>query len=175
MDQLRRVGGFGVGLPHQGSNVAVDPPPPDRSDSVFGSPEEDARCDQESYLTRNRAGGCVFSAVKQHWRVSINGNGRDFQAVAAHILCQQKTLPGNPGVYATDGSGNPLTRMYNPTDKERNRSKAARECGKYKRPVINGVKYTCDEYPFASTYQGCVTGKNTYAQGDCDGTLVAEG
>jgi hypothetical protein len=51
----------------------------------------------------------------------------------------------------------PLTRMHNKTENDNNRNKSVALCkniwGEY-----NGQIQNCDEYPFASTYEGSHTG-----------------
>ncbi|MBA2725792.1 MAG: hypothetical protein H0U53_07375 [Actinobacteria bacterium] len=70
-----------------------------------------------------------------------------------HVDAAQES--GLPGKYIGQGWGNlPMTRLMDPTLKSRNQSTACPSA--YPRPPDK----SCDEYPFAASYQGAYTGTN---------------
>jgi hypothetical protein len=102
-----------------------------------------ARCDSDPLLKRfgKITSGCVFDDVAASYDVYLTGQGED--QVALNIEKGQRAKSLHFGWY---GHGRVLYRA--PVAVQvRNRQAA---CGKtaYKRP------YSCDEYPFAATYQG---------------------
>lgn len=104
-----------------------------------------ARCDRSPSILKvfgKQTYGCVFSDVDASYVVHLTG--QKINNVAGNILAGERTKPHHFGWY---GHGSPLTRANNETVQNRNRQVA---CGKthYKKP------YSCDEYPFADTYQG---------------------
>jgi hypothetical protein len=102
------------------------------------------RCDNA--LPGVSSPGCVFPASVP----VITWYSSALPAYGRHIMeAQASGLPGSPG------SGRPLHRLTNPTFQELNRttscpSSLPRPSGK-----------SCDEYPFASTYEGGHTGGAT--------------
>ena len=100
---------------------------------------ETTRCDSTSGM----GNGCVFPKVKPVYNVSTTST-RSAQ-VAWHILWAQHNLKHHWG---WQGHGQPLTRTMNQWLIEHNRDTACPES----RPRPQGK--SCDEYPFASTYQG---------------------
>ena len=84
--------------------------------------------------------GCVFTAYTPTLVYSMNG---PFPVLAQHIRDAQAS--GLPGAYP---NGTPLRRLTDPVMRDRNRATACPSS--YPRPP----GFTCDEYPFASTYQG---------------------
>jgi hypothetical protein len=102
-----------------------------------------ARCDSSSLFKQfgKIIPGCVFKDVAGSYSVYLSGKGED--TVTKNVQTAQKTKSRHFGWY---GHGNPLTRA--PSSVQALNRKAA--CGKtnYKKP------YSCDEYPFAATYQG---------------------
>lgn len=127
------------------------------------SPRNKIRFDSAQYLTVNGKQGAIFpevdavlnfpvntpefAAMRQsgaHYEQAMTQPGSTFPVVAG------KTIPG------ALGSGKPLHRLYFDDDRRRdNRTEAVRACenelppGQYPQP-----DYDCDEYPFASTYEG---------------------
>jgi len=98
-----------------------------------------ARCDIIAVaFTR----GCVFSDVAAVYLVYLKHHNED--GVATNVLIGQRTKPHHFGWF---GHGSPLSRATNARVERRNRQAA---CGKthFHRP------WSCDEYPFAATYQG---------------------
>ena len=126
---------------------------------VYYGPEAVFRGDAASYVYK---GGVVFPQVLETYKISLS-NPR-LAAVAAHIE-DAYTSPGTGTVPPATGkviggfvtTGRPLTRLYPAYDLAlytANRATAVAACKQY-----FGAGYTeggrqCDEYPFASTYQG---------------------
>lgn len=128
------------------------------------------RCDHASYAVRTAAkGACIFSQVMMTWTISLAN--KEFPKVAKHIWLAWKQ-PGT-GTYPPAPKGKkvkipgfastkaPLTRLYPPYDMKRytaNNATAKKACiAKWGKGYSDGNKYQCDEYPFASTYQGAST------------------
>jgi len=98
-----------------------------------------ARCDTIAVaFTR----GCVFSDVAAVYYVYLRHHNED--GVATNVLIGQRTKPHHFGWF---GHGSPLTRATNGQVERRNRQAACRGTH-FHRP------WSCDEYPFAATYQG---------------------
>ena len=73
------------------------------------------------------------------------------QTVAQHIYDAEygtSTTPPLPDQFGVPGANNPLIRDTNQADIDANRKAS---CAGF---VSNGPGDSCDEYPFASTYQG---------------------
>jgi hypothetical protein len=98
-----------------------------------------ARCD--SGVAYKGTSGCVFSDTAGSYVLHLKGSAG---AVAAHIQTAQQTKPMHFGWY---GHGSPLTRATSAAVAAANRAVA---CPKRKYPSPD----TCDEYPFAATFQG---------------------
>jgi len=102
-----------------------------------------ARCDSDPLLRRfgKDTSGCVFKDVAASYDVYLTGHGED--QVARNIDKGQQVKSLHFGWY---GHGRVLFRAP-PAVAAKNRLAA---CGnrRYKKP------YSCDEYPFAATYQG---------------------
>ncbi|UNZ22278.1 hypothetical protein HC362_34045 [Streptomyces sp. 891-h] len=97
--------------------------------------------------------GCVIPNFRPVNVVSLTG---PYPNYARHIRDAQAS--GLPGAYAlgAEKQGAPLTRL---TDKRLRHKNGVTACpqaskGGYPRPA----KYSCDEYPFRSTYEGAYTG-----------------
>ena len=130
----------------------------------FGGPPgelaySNVRYDSASYVGRAR--GAVFLDYRLRFEVSLSADNQDESAL--HILhataYPELTLPSWAGksVPGRDGATEPLTRMYNPAANDANRRKSEGLCrdfyGSWDPQQVN-----CDEYPFASTYEGSRTG-----------------
>ncbi|MFG1807832.1 FG-GAP-like repeat-containing protein [Streptomyces sp. NPDC049040] len=129
---------------------------------------EGFRCDSAAYLATP---GCVFDSVTEVWSLTMDSS---VQETSEHIFRAQtyptltlplsddgsaKSIPGSPA------SGRPLSRLKS-TDPMygRNRGAAQRACRRYWGGNYSaGNTYQCDEYPFASTYQGGSNGPNTFS------------
>jgi hypothetical protein len=102
-----------------------------------------ARCDSDPLLRQfgKSTSGCVFKDVAASYDVYLTGHGED--QVAQNVEKGQQAKSLHFGWY---GHGRALFRAP-PSAAAKNRQAA---CGKrsYKKP------YSCDEYPFAATYQG---------------------
>ncbi len=97
-----------------------------------------ARCDKIAVAGTQ---GCVFSDVAASYYVYLTG--QKINDVAINIFNGERTKSDHFGWY---GHGKPLTRATNSKVQSKNRQAA---CGKKR---YKGL--TCDEYPFAATYQG---------------------
>ncbi len=102
-----------------------------------------ARCDSDPLLKQfgKITSGCIFKDVAASYDVYLKGHGED--QVARNVEVGERTRSLHFGWY---GHGRVLLRAP-PHVQAKNRTAA---CGKtdYKKP------YSCDEYPFAATYQG---------------------
>ncbi|MFI1172779.1 NucA/NucB deoxyribonuclease domain-containing protein [Streptomyces melanogenes] len=100
------------------------------------------RCDSTPYVS-TRAGGCVYPAYTPTYRISVHDPLVD--QVAWHILWAQQNLKTAWGV---EGAGPPLHRTMVRSVINANRRTA---CPRSRhRPAGK----SCDEYPFASSYEG---------------------
>jgi len=97
-----------------------------------------ARCDS---IAVNGSSGCVFSDVAAEYFVYLTGHNEN--AVAANVENGEHNKPAHFGWF---GHGPPLTRATSSSLAAANRRAA---CG-----TRNFKPLTCDEYPFASTFQG---------------------
>ena len=98
------------------------------------------RCDTEF---ASQGGGCVFPSFTPTF--VLDSNLPEVDESAHHILVAQDELIHHPGLR---GFGLPLNRLANQVLSDRNRETA---CEGFV-PAEPGD--SCDEYPFASTYQG---------------------
>lgn len=117
----------------------INPAATDQAPPVTLSDLGPARCDSIAVAGTR---GCVFSDVAAVYYVYLTGHNEG--DVAKNVQDGERTKPHHFGWY---GHGKPLTRATNSKVQSKNRQAA---CGKkrYKKPL------TCDEYPFAATYQG---------------------
>ena len=138
------------------------------------TPGVQVRCDYGPEMTGpSSKTGCVFPAGRHHMeRITL---ADPFVTQAAHhiydaLYTPNATQPPSskpfiakviPGLEANNA---PLTRLWQPGGQKNkaNHEKARRTCisllgqKEYQRLVDNGEQ--CDEYPFASTYQGAASG-----------------
>lgn len=113
--------------------------------SVVANPTWAVRCDSEPYF-RTAEGSCVHPQ-EAPWMQSY---GRDSAApkVSDHIYDAQHALPDHWAAwYASLRTLRPLTRLTGDFRIDRNRRAACKE-------FTPDPGETCDEFPFASTYQG---------------------
>nr|WP_234353322.1 hypothetical protein [Streptomyces sp. NBRC 110030] len=110
------------------------------------TPPIDVRCDND--LPGTAAIGCVIPDYDAVDTVSLSGPN---PAYARHI--QNAQASGLPGAYP---DGEPLHRLTHPSLRTRNGDTACPKAssGGYPRPT----GYSCDEYPFRSTWEGAFTG-----------------
>lgn len=99
------------------------------------------RCDQA--LPGSTSVGCVIPGATPELTYPLSG----YPEFGAHLLNAETS--GLPGSWYT---GVPLHRLTNATLRQQNRDTACP--GSYNRPTGK----TCDEYPFASTWEGAFTG-----------------
>jgi hypothetical protein len=107
------------------------------------------RCDHKHYIRTINKGaraGCVMPQFVPTLKMSLAG---DSPQTAAHIKKAQQRLPGHPGQRPATGLGRPLVRKFWGDEPNLNRREMKRKCRKIP------LKGSCDEYPFASTKQGC--------------------
>lgn len=97
-----------------------------------------ARCDS---IAVKGTSGCAFSSVAGAYILHLHGHG--VNSVASHIEHAQRTKPRHFGWF---GHGSPLTRATSRSVARKNRRAACAH--KHFAPL------TCDEYPFAATFQG---------------------
>ncbi|MFJ1569960.1 NucA/NucB deoxyribonuclease domain-containing protein, partial [Streptomyces erythrochromogenes] len=113
--------------------------------------------------------GTVFTEARVELVMSLKDPSVDQSA--RHILDAQqlpeRTFPSWAGK-TVPGSTEPLHRRINKTKQDENRDKSIRECrevwGDY-----SGTPLECDEYPFASTYEGSTKGDNRFSVRLIDG------
>lgn len=134
---------------------------PGGSTRTIESPANRIRFDSAQYLTHNGKSGAIFPDVDPVLNIPINTvefaamrqSGLHYkqamqQPASTVPVVAGKTIPGALG-------GSPLHRLYFDTDRrEENNREAVRTCrsdlvGQYPQPGVD-----CDEYPFASTYEG---------------------
>ncbi|GAB3869308.1 hypothetical protein GCM10028801_46130 [Nocardioides maradonensis] len=114
------------------------------------------RCDRMAYIQTANP-GCVVPGYRPTLKMSrYVGNTVE---TATHIYKAQNKLSNHPGKRLPNGLGYPLTRTYGHGYIKLNRREAHRECAS-----LHGSG-SCDEYPFASTRQGCALMK-------CDVDLI---
>jgi hypothetical protein len=101
------------------------------------------RCDS-SNLFGTQGPGCVFREYQPFFELSASDPAVDESA--QHIQTAQQNLADHWGAYYLGGP--PLERLTNQANIDRNRRAACRNF------VPTGPDDSCDEYPFASTYQG---------------------
>jgi hypothetical protein len=125
------------------------------SDSVAVG-ESPIRFDSASYVGRAR--GAIFPDYRLVFTVDTRLSNQDESA--RHILDAlerpELTFPSWLGK-SVPGRTTPLTRMFNPADNTANRNKSVDTCRDVYGPW-DSTADNCDEYPFASTYEGSKTG-----------------
>lgn len=106
------------------------------------------RCDSSGYINSGR-GGCVFDELRARFgQLSLSDPQRKYSA--ENVLTGQYSLSSHPGADYSNLRGIPLHRLVDGTLINSNR--AASCAGFTKRPGHSDD--SCDEYPFASTYEG---------------------
>ncbi|TNM38309.1 hypothetical protein FHP29_13615 [Nocardioides albidus] len=99
------------------------------------------RCDYKAYIG---GAGCVFVDAQPTLKQFLSSPTTP--DIVAHIKRAQSSLNRHWG-RRTDGTA--LNRMYDIPAKKLNRKAAKNQCR------IKGIVNSCDEYSYASTYQGC--------------------
>ncbi|MBB5118722.1 FG-GAP-like repeat-containing protein [Streptomyces eurocidicus] len=142
---FRLIGNPGVGSPAEGD---------------WTSRAGGARCDSNKYLTGYLSHGCVFDQT-----ISVFNflSRKETEHSAKHIreaqLYPDLTIPpvNNKSIPGAIESGKPLTRMRGGKENDYNRDKSTAQCRKWiakKYHTMPNGPFDCDEYPFASTYEG---------------------
>lgn len=104
------------------------------------------RCDDVAYISAGTYGGCVFPDMAGWFVLSLSDTGA---AVSTrHIYDAQANLPDHWAAYYSNLLGPPIYRMYDPATTQLNRDTS---CADF---VKQNTDDSCDEYPFAATYQG---------------------
>ncbi|GAB1339895.1 hypothetical protein ACE1SV_64850 [Streptomyces sp. E-15] len=104
------------------------------------------RCDNTRRITDARYGGCVYPDVPAIWQLDVTDP--DVDAVAWHVDWAQRHLKHPWGV---PKAGWNLHRTFNQTLQRDNRRTA---CGRDVPRPPGRPDLTCDEFPFAQTYEG---------------------
>jgi hypothetical protein len=134
------------------------------------------RCDSATYFTTNRPKACIFFDVVPHlqyWIHNADGTDSPHKAVAEHIRQAQDqpntTFPPKP-----DGSPKVIPGKYTgevseatflervSSDSQRYRDNVSAKnaaCAQLQRPGDDD----CDEYPFATTWQGAGLGDGNFS------------
>lgn len=128
---------------------AADPSPAVRCDSQTGPTVVNMQVQRAIAPTP----GCVYYKYVPTYDVSTTNAAVD--QVAWHIDWAQNNLVGKPGL---EGKGQPLTRLLFDSDINSNRYYACRGA-----PKPRPKNQQCDEYPFATSYQGAMFQQNNYS------------
>lgn len=109
------------------------------------------RCDALQYINSG-VKGCVFNGKEPVFRLKASDN---VDEAAEHIRWAQRNLPLHPGSTRQNWDigvpySIPMTRNIDPATADKNRRAA---CRKFENEYPK--RNDCDEYPFASTEQGC--------------------
>lgn len=117
------------------------------SNTVTSQPPLDVRCDNA--VPGYARAGCVIPHFAPWMTYALNG---PYPELAGHIRdAQASGLPG--GQHST-----PLERLTDPVKQDENRRRAC------PRSLPRPPGKTCDEYPFASTWQGAATSAGQFSR-----------
>jgi hypothetical protein len=139
------IGDIGFGRTTMTYNI-TNPSWVKQPSGIASTPPFDVRCDYD--LPGSTTIGCVFPTYVAVDTVSLSGRN---PAYARHIRDAQAS--GLPGAYP---NGEPLHRLTDQVLRDRNGNMACPQAanGGYPRPS----GFSCDEYPFRSTWEGAFTG-----------------
>ncbi|MEW1661123.1 NucA/NucB deoxyribonuclease domain-containing protein, partial [Streptomyces sp. NPDC093707] len=119
--------------------------------------------------TAGKHKGTVFTEGRAELTLSLKDPA--VKESAQHILDAQKhperTFPSWPGK-SVPGATEPLHRLVDTKKRDVNREKSIKECSKVWGDYT-GTPLQCDEYPFASTYEGSTKGDDRYSVRLIDG------
>lgn len=143
--------GSGVAYPNPQTKIDIAYPGAEITglDKYLGPPTG-VRCDSLTNVTRSQKPGCVYHWYTPVYEVDYTGPMKN---IAQNIHFGQQQLRSHPGLA---GKGQPLVRgpakyTYKGVEKEFSRWSREVSCaGSITRPPGQ----TCDEYPFASTWNG---------------------
>jgi hypothetical protein len=114
-----------------------------------------SRCDSAKLRTSN---ACIFNNVSPYLTYDKNDTQYPVNELVDHIRYAQDTLNA-PGKFANGKpASGPLTRLRDADKIDDNRVKPKQQCKAASPQGWNGKKINCDEFPFASTYQGGASG-----------------
>ncbi|MEV6674592.1 RICIN domain-containing protein [Streptomyces sp. NPDC051162] len=126
-----------------------------------------ARCDSNTYAYYgNLSHGCVFDQTTSVFNfVSRKETEQSAKHIREAQLYPDLTVPvvNNKSIPGAIESRKPLTRMRSGKENGYNRDKSTAQCRKWiarKYSQMPGGPFDCDEYPFASTYEGSWTGNS---------------
>ncbi|MGW7352648.1 NucA/NucB deoxyribonuclease domain-containing protein [Streptomyces sp. NPDC054784] len=125
--------------------ATLDAPRHDSGSAAIGDTVR-PRCDNTPKVTPVAKGGCVYPEIPALWEIDVKNPRVD--SVGWHVLWAQKNLQqpwGKPGTRYT------LSRTFSDELKNANRAAA---CGTDVPRPPNRPDLSCDEYPFAQTYEG---------------------
>ncbi|MEV7628953.1 NucA/NucB deoxyribonuclease domain-containing protein [Actinoplanes sp. NPDC089786] len=150
--------------------VAIDFATPAEPEWVWGAPNgvtvahTPIRYDSATYVGRAR--GAIFPAYRLTFVVDSIADNQDESALHIKQAFErpQLTWPSWQGK-TVPGRTEPLTRMYNPAANSSNRNKSENMCRKIYGDWDSNLD-NCDEFPFASTYEGSKTGPDKYGWGE---------
>lgn len=125
--------------------ATLSAPRHDKGSAVIGSTFR-PRCDNTPRITPQTTGGCVYPDVPGLYKIDVT-NAR-VAAVGWHVLWAQRNLKHPWGVV---NSRYPLHRTFDEKLQNDNREVA---CGRGVPRPPGRPDLTCDEYPFAQTYEG---------------------
>lgn len=112
-----------------------------------------------------KAQGTIFSDVRSTLMISLSDTASGTTQSARHfddaLHHPERTFPSFTGKNVP-GENRPLHRLINPDQQNANNTAAIKTCvdvwGVYDGNLLN-----CDEFPFASTYEGAAAGDNNYS------------
>ncbi|MFJ8469869.1 NucA/NucB deoxyribonuclease domain-containing protein [Streptomyces swartbergensis] len=125
--------------------ATLDAPRHDSGSALIGDTLR-PRCDNTPRITPVGKGGCVYPEIPALWEIDVKNPRVD--AVGWHVLWAQKNLKQPWGVPGTKYT---LQRTFSEEIQNANRAAA---CGPDVPRPPNRPDLSCDEYPFAQTYEG---------------------
>lgn len=142
-------------------NIKLVAPPGWASDAFTGGDifMLPPRWDEASYLNASAAGGAAVFSVLATLKYST-ADAAPEREVAKHIQkAFTKPTQTQPPLatkrLAGQNADEPLTRLYTDTERRgKNRTRAVWNCAKFFGPNYAADGKECDEFPFATTYQG---------------------
>lgn len=161
-EHLHENGDFQIVNARVSLGLRVSSPSADTSWSQIGAAVSNVRFDHAGPIV-GRHQGTVFVEAESFYELSLSDPA--VQETAQHISDAQNnpwmTFPSWVGK-STPGEDEPLHRVLDQEIRDDNRAEVRRTCldiwGDY-----DGSQLNCDEYPFASTYEGAAFGDDRYS------------